>query len=110
MVGSRLLVLLLVVPNASGCLKSIAESALREFIYAVATLPRLPKWLRSSFTSKRNCGEDVAECGLRPAVPVCRVRMAIFATVAASEFRDGAGSVWKPDDAEVSGATGSARW
>jgi hypothetical protein len=58
MVASRLLVLLLVVPTASGCLTSLAESPLREFrrvfIFAVATLPRLPKWLRSSFTSKRN--------------------------------------------------------
>src|SRR5215813_3466226 len=75
-------------PPASG-LKSIAEST-EEFrrvsFFAVAPLPRLQEWLRSPFTPKRNCGEDAADGGVRAAVSVRRVWLAVFAAVVSCEF------------------------
>lgn len=58
----------------------------RAYSFAVAALPRMPEWLRSPFTPKRNCGEDVADGGVCAAVSLRGVWVEIFAAVVASEF------------------------
>ena len=69
----------------------------------------MPKWLCSSFTPKRDCGEDATDGGFCEAVSLRGMWVEIFAAVVSSEFRDATGGVCEPNDAEVSGTTGGAR-